>query len=659
MAFENRISDPDFLTDSVSNKVAATGPNVFIDTAARTIRLNNGQSGDTGKNAQTALLDEDGVTLQALYSFLKQQWKDDPRSKDLIAYPFPMIAITPEQFEFRYGWKMADDSSRNLLRTGGWREYAANNTTLNREYLGVITLGQIDGDPNQSEAGDQDKAYFAFYDATTNLPLEPFATSGPTDFEFPGAVNQAVQTFGTATEGNINFTGARLRTFIRQEAKTFDQTDTVDIGINAGDTLPYNTQRFPLAEGADTNVTVTDATIAANEGATQKYDAADDAGPTIKYEDISEFSNTFGYTQDLASGPFKFGVKISAAAGSAVGGSLSLQELYSWTHRQLRQNTNIEDSAGASKIGRLQDDIMRFVGPTLETINVTNPDQNGATSGIAILNFASADTNNLKFSSDSTATDNTLRNFPFTATATLTFSDEILNDSANAKFFAYYNYTKQYDGTSIEVSNVGAAAGDATLDSAKISLVGFSGTNDPFATGGLLLGGSVNGISQEYLQLAGMDEAQNNNAILRAVANHGSGVFSVNTLDDVDLVVESPAAGATLRTHPINSPGSVLIDSAGAADGPGENLGGVVNTLLPADLSTAAGASRPNQFSFTYDYDNNSQLDRTDSDAVAVVIRAIGLENGSWVEATGTISRVDNNPFSVISAIERNYNDPV
>jgi hypothetical protein len=177
MAFENRISDPDFLTDSVSNKVAATGPNVFIDTAARTIRLNNGQSGDTGKNAQTALLDEDGVTLQALYSFLKQQWKDDPRSKDLIAYPFPMIAITPEQFEFRYGWKMADDSSRNLLRTGGWREYASNNTLLNREYLGVITLGQIDGDPNQSEAGDQDKAYYAFYDATTNLALEPFARS--------------------------------------------------------------------------------------------------------------------------------------------------------------------------------------------------------------------------------------------------------------------------------------------------------------------------------------------------------------------------------------------------------------------------------------------------------------------------------------------------
>jgi hypothetical protein len=29
MAFENRISDPDFLTDSAINKVALTGPNVF------------------------------------------------------------------------------------------------------------------------------------------------------------------------------------------------------------------------------------------------------------------------------------------------------------------------------------------------------------------------------------------------------------------------------------------------------------------------------------------------------------------------------------------------------------------------------------------------------------------------------------------------------
>jgi hypothetical protein len=671
MAFENRISDPDFLTDSAINKVALTGPNVFIDTAARTIRLNNGQSGDPAKNAQTALLDEDGVTLQSLYSFLKQQWKDDPRNKSLIAYPFPLVAITPEQFEFRYGWKMADDSSRDLLRTGGWREYANNNNTLNREYIGVISLGNIDGDPNQSEAGDQDKAYYAFFDSATNLPLEPYATSGPTDFAFPGAVNQAIQTFGTATEGNIDFTKSRLRLFIRQPQKSFDQTDTIDIGINAGDTLPYNTQRFPLVEASDPNVTVTDTVIRSNGGVGQKYDSADGNGPLINYLPTSVLSSTLGYTQDLNSGPYLFGVKIDASNG--VSGSLTTQELYSWVHYRLRENKNIEDSAAANKIGKLQDDLVRFVGTTLETLNVTNPDQSGVKSGTAIVDFASGDTNNLKFASDSTSQslpgvgvpDGLLRNFPFTSTVTLTFSDDILNDSANAKFFTYYSYTREYAGTSITISDRGAAAGDATLDSAKITLAGFindaSNNQDPFVS----YEGQGAGIdpaidARSYIKLNGMSNALNNNAILKVVKDHTGGVFSVNTLDDIDIADEGPTASATLRTHPINSPGAVLIDSAGAVNGPGENLGGVTDTLLPANLVTPAGATRATNFEFTYDFDNNSQYDRTDSaSSVAVTVRALGLDNGSWVEATGTIARQDANPIAVISAVERNYSDPV
>jgi hypothetical protein len=635
----------------------------FIDTAARTIRLNNGQSGDPAKNAQTALLDEDGVTLQSLYSFLKQQWKDDPRGKSLIAYPFPLVAITPEQFEF--------DSSRDLLRTGGWREYANNNNTLNREYIGVISLGNIDGDPNQSEAGDQDKAYYAFFDSATNLPLEPYATSGPTDFAFPGAVNQAIQTFGTATEGNIDFTKSRLRLFIRQPQKSFDQTDTIDIGINAGDTLPYNTQRFPLVEASDPNVTVTDTVIRSNGGVGQKYDSADGNGPLINYLPTSVLSSTLGYTQDLNSGPYLFGVKIDASNG--VSGSLTTQELYSWVHYRLRENKNIEDSAAANKIGKLQDDLVRFVGTTLETLNVTNPDQSGVKSGTAIVDFASGDTNNLKFASDSTSQslpgvgvpDGLLRNFPFTSTVTLTFSDDILNDSANAKFFTYYSYTREYAGTSITISDRGTAAGDATLDSAKITLAGFindaSNNQDPFVS----YEGQGAGIdpaidARSYIKLNGMSNALNNNAILKVVKDHTGGVFSVNTLDDIDIADEGPTASATLRTHPINSPGAVLIDSAGAVNGPGENLGGVTDTLLPANLVTPAGATRATNFEFTYDFDNNSQYDRTDSaSSVAVTVRALGLDNGSWVEATGTIARQDANPIAVISAVERNYSDPV
>jgi hypothetical protein len=218
------IVDPDFLTDSAVNRTAVGGPTVFIDTALRTIRLNNGQNG-TEVNASGALLDEDGVTLQGLYSFLKQQWKDDPRSKDLISYPFPLTAITPEQFEFNFGWKMADDSSRDLIRTGGWREIAENNSTVNREYLGVISLGNIDGDQNQDGGGDQDTVYYAFFDSATNAPK-----SGILNMSFPGEVNQAINTF---VSGGNDFRGDILRLFVREEAKTYDQTDTRDIGISS------------------------------------------------------------------------------------------------------------------------------------------------------------------------------------------------------------------------------------------------------------------------------------------------------------------------------------------------------------------------------------------------------------------------------------------
>lgn len=163
------IIDPDFLLDAASD----SAQNIYIDTGLRTIKVrNNSASGNANKGP---VLDNTGVSLQALYSFLKEEWKDDPKNKNLINYPFPLVAITPEQFEFRFGWKPADDSSRSLIRTAGWREYAADNTTLNREYLGVITLGTIDG----TQDGGGDKVYHAFFDSATLAPK-----SGAIDFQY-------------------------------------------------------------------------------------------------------------------------------------------------------------------------------------------------------------------------------------------------------------------------------------------------------------------------------------------------------------------------------------------------------------------------------------------------------------------------------------------
>jgi hypothetical protein len=81
---------------------------VTITTGTRQITLN-----------EAGNLSDDGVTFQALYSYLKEQWKDD---SSLIPFPFPLVAITPEQFEFVEDWEPDSDTTRKLIRTGGWRE---------------------------------------------------------------------------------------------------------------------------------------------------------------------------------------------------------------------------------------------------------------------------------------------------------------------------------------------------------------------------------------------------------------------------------------------------------------------------------------------------------------------------------------------------------
>jgi hypothetical protein len=174
------IIDPDSLNQ---------GTEVTISTAARTFTLNIAGN-----------LSADGVTGQAFYSWLKEEWKSDA---NLIPYPFPMIGITPEQFEFIDGWKLANDASRKLIRTAGWKEIDVTGTT-NREYCGITTLGDIDA--TSKTVGD--KAYYSF----SSSPSQNF-------FTYAGPVDEAVQFYGDASNGNFDYTNDTLNLYIRIEGK--------------------------------------------------------------------------------------------------------------------------------------------------------------------------------------------------------------------------------------------------------------------------------------------------------------------------------------------------------------------------------------------------------------------------------------------------------
>ena len=336
------ITDPDDLNQ---------GTEITIDTSAKTIAL-----------AVAGNLSNDGVSGQALYSFLKEEWKNDA---SLIPYPFPMVSITPEQFEFVAGWVPANDTTRNLIRFAGWREINAS-SVLEREYMGIISLGNIDG---------SDTAYYAFSSDTAK-----------TDFDFPGVINQAIQTFGDSSNGNFDKRSDTLTVYIRAQGKTYGSATSTSIGLTA---LNYIANRFPLAEAADSKITASDLTI------------ANDAPYT-------GMSITYGATTRTLGGvSYNFSIIVDGNGGTT-------QQIYEFVQYSLRQPTDIDAGAG-TQVGQLADSLMSFAGDTLKT-----------TTGVAIDDFQASDRNNLVF----TDTGGTERTFPFLATGTLSFNTNLVNDSS-------------------------------------------------------------------------------------------------------------------------------------------------------------------------------------------------------------------------------------
>jgi len=336
------ITDPDDLNQNTE---------ITIDTSAKTIAL-----------AVAGNLSNDGVSGQALYSFLKEEWKNDA---SLIPYPFPMVSITPEQFEFVEGWVPANDTTRYLIRFAGWREINAS-SVLEREYMGIVSLGNIDS---------SNTAYYAFSGDTAK-----------TDFDFTGTINQAIQTFGDSSNGNFDKRSNTLTVYIRAQGKTYGSATSTSIGLTA---LNYIANRFPLAEAADSKITASDVTIANDAPYT---------GMSITYGAV---------TRTIGGVSYNFDIVVDGNSGTT-------QQIYEFVQYSLRQATDIDAGAG-SQVGQLADSLMSFAGDTLKT-----------TTGVAIDDFQASDRNNLVF----TDTGGTERTFPFLATGTLSFNTNLVNDSS-------------------------------------------------------------------------------------------------------------------------------------------------------------------------------------------------------------------------------------
>lgn len=335
---------------------------IFFDTTNKTIQL-----------VKTSTLTDDGVTLQCVYSCLKDQWKADA---NLIKFPFPMIAITEEKFELVSGWDFKDDTTKNLIRTGGWALKDATYGHSLEEYSGTVTLGSI---------GATDQVYY-----------QQNPTGSATNIVLTGSVNQAAKIYDSGSFDYRDY----FKIFVREYAKTYGMSQLSDIGVS---TMTYQVYRFPLANAADLKIVDTDATVDTGSAYT---------GMFIAWSG-SAASRSIGGT------PYDFHVFINGANGTA-------EQIYTYVQRKLRLNVDI-DSGATIKIGKVTSGLLGFVGDSLYTLLYS------AGSGSYIDNFQTADTNRLYFVDDT----NTTIQFPFVAALSVQFGDNLIND-AQAKYWVYF-----------------------------------------------------------------------------------------------------------------------------------------------------------------------------------------------------------------------------
>ncbi len=451
------ITDPDFLTGSVADDGTK---NVYINAVNGTIKL-----------VQTGALSTDGVTLKCLYSFLKEQWKNDPNSQNLAAFPFPMTPITDEQFEFGDGWDLANNASRYLIRTAGWTVKNKASAAVTQKWAGIIGLGSV-------PTADQ-----LYYDQLT----------GAINMQLTGQVNQAVLILSDSNGDGVYDFDCRstFKLYVREQGQLYGGYSLSDIGVTTMDSQAY---RFPIAASTDLKVTDADTSVSGsypfNEikvryftgsfkrdvdttNQARRFGIVIDAGThsgvdgnfTIGSNAFSSSaggisgSNFGGGTLVIHSGSAKGTYNLSSFPGSGEKALISptfpatmtsasftlykssslgatAEQIYEKVQYLLRQNTNINSiSTGSVRVvGKTSDLLLRFVGDTLEagTLNPANP-ASGSAPGVIIEGFSTTDTNRLTFRDEG----GTNRTYPFVATLTLNFGANLVSDPS-AKYWVYF-----------------------------------------------------------------------------------------------------------------------------------------------------------------------------------------------------------------------------
>ena len=337
----------------VSRSGLNVGTELTIDEVGKTFTL----------NAAGNLVAKDGVTLQALYSKFVELWAT-PSYQDS---PFPMYAIDALSGQFQFGtdgatfngWKPANDTTRQMLRDGGWSEYNAAGQ-LARQYVGIVGLGTV-------SAGSQ-------------LYYQKVLDGAASNFTFTDQCNEGIQVFGDATNGNFD-SRTYFKSYVREYGKKYKDSVLADTGKTSTGAFLVN---MLLSNEDDLKI--------------QANDAAMTGTP---YNGINVSYYTANQTRTIGGVSRNFKIIIN-------GNNATLEQIYTKIQYLLRQSTDINTSGTAGvKTGKIQSELLKFVGDTLVT-----------SQSVYIDNIQPADSNRIEFYDDS----NTLRTNPYTAAGTMTFN---------------------------------------------------------------------------------------------------------------------------------------------------------------------------------------------------------------------------------------------
>lgn len=432
-----KIVDPDGLAQTTDVVIDTTGKTIQIVTTGN---VSNANPGSTS-----------GVTLQAIYSFLKEEWKTDAA---LNKFKFPLKMFTKTDGILINGWAWEDAGTRNVIRDAGWEEVSGD------KYAGIVSLGNFDATADQG-----------YYQNVIGYEQTP------TNFNKTGNLNEAIMIYNAT--GPVDYTGY-LKLFLRIASgtgtgKLYSEYNLLtEQTIAALEPVLY---KLPLSNSTDLKIVTADAAFASGVYTGMKINYLKGSGFTTWANSIvypagavvqeatgspkrwfftaaggtssgTDVQDDTGVTDWAAyDGEVQIGTNYYAFNRIITGNNGTAQEIYNWAQYQLRQTTDINDNdsttvnqrSGTVQKGNVAELLLEYVGDTLKT-----------KAGLYISGFNADSTNSIKFRDitvDGGGVDtntklpvtSTERNYPFVATGTLNFSTNLVNETdSNTKYTMYF-----------------------------------------------------------------------------------------------------------------------------------------------------------------------------------------------------------------------------